>query len=109
MERCHIFCCSFLNSRNCTFKLQKLAVKVNQIKFISPESLKTGREQRKTNWSPMSAAPEAKLLNNTGEYLIITKIKRKSKKNTFAYNTQKTVAYNTHKDQLLSKFYFIKS
>ena len=66
--------------------------KSNQIKFISPESLNTGREQRKTNWSPMSAAPEAKLLNNTGEYLIITKIKRKSKKNTnkntFAYNTQ---------------------
>ena len=60
--------------------------------FISPESLNTGREQRKTNWSPMSAAPEAKLLNNTGEYLIITKIKRKSEKNTnkntFAYNTQ---------------------
>ena len=52
----------------------------DQIKFISPESLNTGREQRKTNWSPMSAAPEAKLLNNTGEYLIITKIKRKSKK-----------------------------
>ena len=48
--------------------------------FISPESLNIGREQRKTNWSPMSAAPEAKLLNNTGEYLIITKIKRKSKK-----------------------------
>ena len=54
----------------------------NQIKFISPESLNTVREQRKTNWSPMSAAPEAKLLNNTGEYLIITKIKRKSKKKT---------------------------
>ena len=67
-------------------------ISINQsIKFISPESLNTGREQRKTNWSPMSATPEAKLLNNTGEYLIITKIKRKSKntnKNTFAYYTQ---------------------
>ena len=50
----------------------KVTVTIN-IKFISPESLNTGREQRKTNWSPMSSAPEAKLLNNTGEYLIIKK------------------------------------
>ena len=42
------------------------------MKFISPESLSTGREQRKTSWSPMSAAPEAKLLNNTGEYLSLS-------------------------------------
>ena len=61
-------------------KIKGQRIKSNQIKFISPESLNTGWEQRKTNWSPMSAAPEAKLLNNTGEYLIITKIKRKSKK-----------------------------
>ena len=45
---------------------------INQSNFISLESLNTGREQRKTNWSPMSAAPEAKLLNNTGEYLSLS-------------------------------------
>ena len=52
----------------------------NQIKFISPESLNIGREQRKTNWSPMSAAPEAKLLNNYRRVLNYHKNKTKIKK-----------------------------
>ena len=48
--------------------------KVKEIKsnFILPESLNTGLEQQKTNWTPMSAAPEAKLLNNTGKYLSLS-------------------------------------
>ena len=53
---------------------------INQSNFISPESLNTGREQRKANWSPMSAAPEAKLLNNTGEYLSLSQKTKKKKK-----------------------------
>ena len=71
-------------------------------------------EQRKTNWSPMSAAPETKLLNNTGEYLSLSQNKTKiKKKNTFAYtihnrtkSNEKTQTFvdNIHKDQLLSKF-----
>ena len=46
--------------------LQRSYMQLTNIKFISPESLNTSREQQKTNWSPMSAAPEATLLNNTG-------------------------------------------
>ena len=81
--------------------------------------MNTGWEQRKTNWSLMSAAPEAKLLNNTGEYLSLSQKlsknqkthlriihnrtkshKEKEKKQT----NKQTAAYNTHKDQLVSKF-----
>ena len=43
-------------------------VKEINLNFILPESLNTGREQQKTNWTSMSAAPEAKLLNKTGKY-----------------------------------------